>query len=164
MESHIEKIIKLALVIIIALAILLYWLLPKTRLAKYFKMNERLFVITNIIGVTCGIIGLLVTFIWPQFIVELHLWELIVTPFVLMYIYWLLIIRIKKTAEFIDEKQDYNMTTAGAITMAFSIPAMVMMFMLYYNKILDGPIWFPYYFFVTLLLFSGTTLVLFRKE
>lgn len=164
MESHIEKIIKLILVLIIALAIVLYWLLPKTRLAKHFKMNERLFIITNIIGVTCGIIGLLVTFIWPQFIVELHLWEVIVTPFALMYIYWLLIIRIRKTAEIVDEKQDYNMTKAGAITMAFSIPAMVIMFMLYYDKIFDGAIWFPYYFFVLLLFFSGTTLVLFKKE
>ncbi len=164
MESQIEKIIKLILVFIIALAIVLYWLLPKTRLAKYFKMNERLFVITNIIGVTCGIIGLVVTFILPQFIVELHLWEIIVTPFALMYIYWLLIIRIKKTAQVLDEKQDYNMTQAGAITMALSIPAMVIMFTLYYNKVFDGPIWFPYYFFVTLLFFSGTTLFLFRKE
>jgi len=164
MESHIEKIIKLALVIIIALAILLYWLLPKTRLAKYFKMNERLFVITNIIGVTCGIIGLVVTFLFPKFIVEWHLWEVIIAPFALMEIYWLLIIKIKKTAEVIDEKQDYNMTKAGAITMAASIPAMVIMFMLYYNKVFDGPIWFPYYFFVILLFFSGTTLFLFRKE
>ena len=164
MESQIEKIIKLILVFIVALAIVLYWLLPKTRLAKYFKMNERLFVITNIIGVTCGIIGLVVTFILPQFIVELHLWEIIVTPFALMYIYWLLIIRIKKTAQVLDEKQDYNMTQAGAITMALSIPAMIIMFALYYNKVFDGPIWFPYYFFVTLLFFSGTTLFLFRKE
>ena len=164
MESHIEKIIKLALVIIIAVAILLCWLLPKTKLAKYFKMNERLFVITNVIGVICGIVGLVVTFIFPQFIVELHLWEVIITPFALMYIYWLLIIKIRKTTEVLDEKQDYNMTKAGAITMALSIPAMVIMFFFYYNKVFDGPIWFPYYFFVILLFFSGTTLFLFKKE
>jgi hypothetical protein len=36
--------------------------------------------------------------------------------------------------------------------------------MLYYNKVVDGPIWFPYYLFVNMLFFSGTTLVLFRKE
>jgi len=164
MESNIEHIIKLVLVFIVALAIVLYWLLPKTRLAKHFKMNERLFIVTNIVGVICGIIGLAVTFLWPQFIVELHLWELIVAPFALIYIYWLMIVRIRKNSEIIDEKQDYNMTKAGAITMSFSIPAMVIMFMLYYNKIFNGPIWFPYYFFVTLLLFSGTTLFLFKKE
>jgi len=164
MESNIEKIIKLILVFIIALAILLYWLLPKTRLAKHFKMNERLFIITHVIGVICGLIGLVVTFIWPQVIIEWHLWEIIITPFALMEIYWLLIMRIRKTAAVLDEKQDYNMTKAGAITMAFLIPAMVIMFMLYYDKIYDGPIWFPYYFFVILLFFSGTTLFLFKKE
>ena len=164
METQIEKIIKLALVLILIIAGFLYWLLPKTKLAKHLIISEKLFIFTNIIGVICGIVGLVVTFVLPQFIVELHLWELIVTPFVLAYIYWLMIIRIRKTSEIVDEKQDYNMTKAGALTMAFSIPAMVIMFMLYYNKILDGPIWFPYYFFVTLMFFSGTTLFLFKKE
>lgn len=164
MESQAEKIIKLTLVLILVIAGLLYWLLPKTKLAKHLIMSEKRFIVTNVIGVTCGIIGLVVTFVLPQFILELHLWELIVMPFALAYIYWLMIIRIRKNTEIVDEKQDYNMTKAGAITMAFSIPAMVIMFMLYYNKIFDGPICFPYYFFVTLLFFSGTTLFLFKKE
>ena len=164
METQFEKIIKLILVVIVALGIVLFVVLPKTRLAKKFKMNEKLFLITNIIGVVCGMVGLAMTFIFPQSIVELHLWELIIMPFALVYGYWLLIIRIRKTSEIVDEKQDYNMTKAGAITMAFSIPAMVIMFQLYNNKVFDGPIWFPYYFFVTLLLFSGTTLFLFKKE
>jgi hypothetical protein len=164
MESQIEKIIKLILVAIVALGIILFFLLPKTKLAKKFRMNEKLFIITNIIGVICGMVGLAVTFVFPRSIVELHLWELIVIPFVLVEIYWLMIIRIRKTSKLIDEKQDYNMTKAGALTMAFSIPAMIFMFMLYYNKIFDGPIWFPYYFFVTLLFFSGATLFFFKKE
>lgn len=163
MEETIEKVVKLILVLILVLAGLLYWLLPKTRLAKYLKMNEALFVITNIIGMIFGVLGLGVTFVWPRFIVELHLWELIVTPFVLVYVYWALIMRIRKTSEIVDEKQDYNMTKAGAVTMAFSIPAMAFMFILYYNEIFDGPIWFPYYFFVTILIFSCSTLFYFKK-
>jgi len=163
METTIEKIIKLLLVFTVVAAGFLYWLLPKTKLARHFKMNETLFIVTNIIGMICGIVGLVVTFLFPQFIIELHLWELIVTPFALIYIYWRLIMRIRKNTEIVDEKQDYNMTRAGAITMAFSIPAMVIMFILYYNRIFNGPIWFPYYFFVTLLVFSASTLFLFRK-
>jgi len=164
MESNLEKAIKVTLLIVVILGIAIYWLLPKTRLAKRLKMSETLFIITNIIGVSCGIIGLVVTFLFPQLIVEIHLWELIVAPFALIYIYWAMIMRIRKTAAIVDEKQDYNMTKAAAITMAFSIPAMVIMFMFYYNKIFTGPIWFPYYFFVTLLLFSGSTLYLFKQE
>lgn len=164
METQLEKIIKLILVAILVLAGVLFFLLPKSRLAKKLNMNEKLFIITQIIGVICGMVGLAVTLIFPQFIVEMHLWELIVMPFVLINIYWLMIVRIRKTSKFLDEKQDYNMTKAGAITMAFSIPAMAIMFELYYNKIFAGPIWFPYYFFVTLFLFSGITLFLFKKE
>jgi hypothetical protein len=121
MESQTEKIIKLALVLILVMAGLLFWLLPKTKLAKHLIMSEKLFIFTNIIGVTCGIVGLVVTFVLPQFIVELHLWALIVMPFALAEIYWLMIIRIRKTSEIVDEKQYYNITKAGALTMAFSI-------------------------------------------
>ncbi len=164
METHFEKIIKLILIVILIIGIGLFYLLPRTKLAKKFKMNEKLFIITNIIGVICGMVGLAITFIFPKSIVELHLWELIVTPFVLIEAYWLMIIRITKQSKLIDEKQEYNMTKAGAYTMWALVPAMVIMFELYYNKIFDGPIWFPYYFFVMLLFFSGTTLWLFKKE
>lgn len=163
METQFEKIIKVSILLIIILAFVLYWLLPKTKFARHLKMNESLFIITNIIGVVCGIIGLIITFVYPEKIVEFHLWELIILPFALIEGYWLLIIRIRKTAAIIDEKQDYNMTRAGAATMAFSIPAMIIMFMLYYNEIVTGPIWFPYYFFVTIFFFCGTTLFLFKK-
>lgn len=164
MENELEKIIKIAILFILVLAFVLYWLLPKTRFAKRLKMNETLFIITNVIGIACGVIGLVVTFVYPYEIVEFHLWELIILPFALVYGYWLLIIRIRKSSEIVDEKQDYNMTKAAAMTMAFSIPAMVVMFMLYYNDIFAGPTWFPYYLFVTVLFFCGITLYLFKKE
>jgi hypothetical protein len=163
METKFEMIIKLILVIIMVLGIVCYFLLPKTRLAKKFKMNEKLFIFTNIVSVICGIVGLVTTFIVPQLIVEFHLWELIVTPFALIYLYWLIIIKIRKTSGILDEKQNSDMEKAGAITMAFSIPMMVIMFWLYTNKIFNGPIWFPYYFFVIIVLFSGSTLFLFKK-
>lgn len=158
-----EKFIKLFLVIILLMAGLSYWLLPKTKLSKHFKMNETLFVITTIIGMICGVIGLVVTFIWPQTIVEGHLWEIIVMPFVLVSIYWLIIMKIEKTSIIHDEKQIFNMTSAAAVTWVYSIPLMVFMFILYERGVLNGIIWFPYYFFVTLLIYSACTLYYFKK-
>jgi len=163
MEEIIEKIIKFILVLTFVIAGLLYWLLPKTKLAKHFKMNETLFVATNVIGIICGIIGLVVTLVWPQFIVEMHLWELILIPFVIIHVYWAIIMKTRKTLDVLDEKQEYDMTKAAAITWGLSIPAMVFLFILYDKEILSGIAWFPYYLFTALLIFSATTLFSFKK-
>jgi hypothetical protein len=163
MEFLIEKIIKFTLVFILLAAGLLYWLLPKTKIVKKIKMNESLFILTNIIGIICGATGLLVTFIWPKYVIELHLWELIVIPFALVYIYWGVIVRKLKTKDIIDEKQDFDMTKAGAFTMAFSIFAMTILFVLYSDQIIEGLIWYPYFFFSTILVFSSGTLYFFKR-
>ena len=163
MEGLTEKIIKLILVLVLVIAGLAFWLLPKTRLAKRFRVNETLFIVTNIIGMICGAIGLVVTFVWPQFIVELHLWELILIPFVLVYVYWDIIRRAQKTSNLLDEKQVFDMTHAGAATWSLSIPAMVFLFILYEKKVVSGIVWFPFYLFTSLLIFSTITLFSFRK-
>ncbi|MFQ5772537.1 MAG: hypothetical protein ACE5HX_18515 [bacterium] len=159
----IENVIKILLVSLLLIAGFLYWLLPKTKFVKHCKMNETLFVFTCVIGIICGVIGLLVTFVWPQFIVELHLWELIIMPFVLIWIYWGMIIRVRKTTEIIDEKQNLDMTRAAATTWIISIPALAFMFILYEESIMAGTVWFPYFFFMSLFVFSLSLLFFFRK-
>jgi hypothetical protein len=158
-----EKIIKLALAILVIAAALAFWLLPKTKIARKFKMSEALFMLTNIIGMICGAAGLLVTFAWSGLIVEYHLWEIILMPFVLIYVYWGIIMRTGKSLAILDEKQSLNMASAAAMTWSISIPAMAFLFILYYQNILQGMLWFPYYFFVTLLIFSASTLFYFKK-
>lgn len=163
MEDVAEKVIKSVLVSTLTLAGLLYWLLPKTNLAKHFKMNETLFVLTYVIGVIFGAVGLFVTFAWPQLIVGLHLWELILIPFVLVYTHWAIIARAANTTDILDEKQTYDVSNSAAVTWAVSIPAMVVLFILYEKGILSGVIWFPSYLFATLLIYSASTLFYFRK-
>lgn len=130
MEGTAEKIIKLALVLMLAGAILLYWLLPRTRLARRITMNETLFSVTSIVGIICGAAGLVVTVLWPQFIVQLHLWELILMPFVLLNIYWAVIMKTRRSAQILDEKQLFDMTHAAAVTWGVSITAMAILFVL----------------------------------
>ncbi len=158
-----EIIIKLGLVLTLLIAALFYWLLPKTKLAKRLEMSKSLFVITTVVGMICGVLGLIVTIAWPQFINELHLWEIILMPFVLINVYWAMIMKIKKTSIIIDEKQILNMTNAAAVTFAFSVPLMVGLFSLYEREILNGIIFFPYYFFMTIFLYSASTLFYFKR-
>lgn len=56
------------------------------------------------------------------------------------------------------------MTRAGGATSAFLIPAMAVLFIMYQNGILEGLIWFPYFLFVNILVFSAATLYNFRRN
>ena len=159
-----EKVVKLVLVLVLFIAVLLYWLLPRTRLARHFGMNETLFTVTAIIGLICGVIGLVATFVWPQLIVEWHLWELIVLPCVLIYTYWEVIQKVERTAEIVDEKQMFDMTRAGALTFSFLIPALALLFIMYQNGVVGGLVWFPYSLFVSILVYSAGTLFYFKRN
>ena len=164
METHIEKLIKLTLLLIIILAGLSYWLIPKSKLRSKFQMNENVFIITQSIGILCGVAGLFISFIYPQYIIELHLWELLIMPYFIIYIYWLIVMKIRKSTEIIDEKQEYDMGKAGGITFGISMPAMVIIFILYQNGIVKGLVWFPYYIFITIIIYSCSTLFYFKKN
>lgn len=167
-DSVYEKVFKISAFFAVIIAVLLYWLLPKTQLAKRFKMNETLFVSTCIIGMICGAIGLGVTFIWRESVVETHLFEFVLIPFGLIYVYWAIIMNIKKTsniADLLDEKQINNMTRAAAITLLLSLCVMLIMYFVSSNKVfeLEGKIWFLFYFFMTLTIYSSSTLYYFKK-
>jgi hypothetical protein len=96
-------------------------------------------------------------------VLEWHLWELAAMPLVLLYACWLVVIRRAGTGQVLDEKQDADMTRAGAVAWGISIPAMCVAFVLPDARAFEGGLWFPWYLFVTLLVFSGTTLYYFKR-
>ncbi|UCH13873.1 MAG: hypothetical protein JSV22_12300 [Bacteroidales bacterium] len=164
MEHNVEKLIKIILLVIIILAGLSYWLIPKSKLRSGFQMNDKVFIITQLIGILCGVAGLSITFIYPQYIIELHIWELVVMPYFLILTYWLIVMKIRKSTEILDEKQEYDMSKAGGITFGISLPAMIIIYILYQNGIVQGLIWFPYYIFIAILIFSCSTIFQYRKN
>jgi hypothetical protein len=163
MEDSISNIIKLSLLPVLVLAGFLYLILPRTAVGRNLKMNEAVFVLTNVIGLLCGAVGLLATFAWPHLILGAHLWELIVMPLVLIYVYWGIIMKVRKTTAILDEKQVVNMTSAAAVTWAWSILPMTVIFVLYQEQLLGGMTWFPVYVFLTLFIFSASTLYFFKR-
>jgi hypothetical protein len=163
MEGIAEKIIKLGLFFIVVLACFLYWLLPRTRLSRHFKMNEKVFVVTQIISILCSIFGLVATFFWPNAIFELHLWELLALPIFLVYVYWFIVLKATRTTELVDEKQEFDMAKGSGLSMALTVPCMALLLNLYQRGTLEGLVWFPYYLFAALLLFSAGTLYNFKK-
>jgi len=156
--------IKLFLIVILGLSFFLYWLLPKTQLAKYLKMNEKFFYVMNIIGIICGISGLITTLVWGEYILTSHYYEIILLPAFLIYFYSLIIMKVKGADNVYDEKQTYDMTRAAAISLPYTVGVMFLLFAMSKEIIVEGLVWFPFYIYFTLTIYSVSTLVYFKKS
>ncbi len=164
MNSELNILSKVVLLAMLILGSMAVWLLPKTRLVSGRQIGERLFMLTFEVGALCAACGLAVLFVWPGRVREWHLWEISVLPLVLVYMYWLAVMRKARTSHVLDEKQDANMAKAGALASGLSVPAMLIAFCLYEAGRFDAALWFPYYLFVMLLLYSLGTIYYFKRE
>jgi hypothetical protein len=68
-----------------------------------------------------------------------------------------------KNIDLVDEKQEFDMAKGAALSMALTIPCMASLLTLCQRGILEGSVWFPYYLFITLLLFSVGTRYNYKK-
>jgi len=163
MASRVEVIVKLLLVALLVVAGVVA-MVPRRRTAGRPVIGEKLFVATCAVGAICGATGLVVLFAWPQHVIAWHLWELAAMPLVLLYAYWIAMMRAAPTGQALDDKQDFDMTRAAATTWGLSVPAMCVTFALSDKSALNGGLWFPYFLFVTLLIDSGLTLYYFKRR
>jgi len=159
-----RDLIKLGLGLVLTLAGILVWVLPRTRWAGKIRMTEKTFIITQMLGILCGISGLIAASLWPDLIIEAHLMWAILLPYALIWFYYLMVMIIRKTTRIFDEKQDFNLASAGGITMALTICAMSILFQLNQAGLVRSANWYPYFFFVSIALYSGSTLILFKKN
>ena len=145
-------------------SILLAYILPKTILSKYFKIGQTYFLITNICGIIVSAIGIIAIFLFTPEIVKSYLWKILIMPYVYLQIYMLYVINAKKTTKIFDEKQDFNMTTGAAIS--FGAMIIVMAFIikpLITDQILEINLLNPFFINASILIYSITTLFLFKK-
>ncbi|HGY57461.1 MAG TPA: hypothetical protein ENK44_17270 [Caldithrix abyssi] len=159
-----EKTIKIILIVVILAAVIAAIIIPRSGLRKYLRMNETLFVTTNVLGTICGLAGLVLSIIMPATVIRLHLWELIILPFALIYMYWLMIADAQKKEQVLDEKQEFNMSGGAVVSWCVSIVFMGLVFSQYQNGNLSGGVWFLLFFFQTLTVFSAATLYFYKYK
>ena len=156
--------IKLFLVIILTMAVLVYFILPRTKFSVKLKMNTKLFYLTNIIGIVFSLIGLIVSFGWQQLILEEHLFELILLPIVFIYLYTAMIFKVQGTDKVYDEKQNQNLLQAAAITLPISIGTVFFLYLMYDEGILSGLVFFPIILYFSFTVYSASALYYFRNN
>ena len=144
--------------------IIFAFIVPKTKLEKYFKMSETFFIITNLCGIVCGISGIIVIFVLPSDIVKGYLWKILIMPYVYLQFYIGYVMIIKKTTRIFDEKQNINMTTGAGLTMAAMVIVMGSIAVpLIKNNLLPLNLLMPLYLNIMIVLYSGITLFCFKR-
>jgi hypothetical protein len=142
--------------------------------------DESIFINAQYIGILSGISGLVLVALFSIFytlIYSVPLWVikagiivmalLAIVPYGLIVIYWLILKAKVKVNEWYDEKQYQDIAKATLITLPSSLLFMGVIFILQYTisrfEILNF-IWFPLFFFFTLLMFSCITLFLNKRD
>jgi hypothetical protein len=134
--------------------------------------TEGLFVSMNVAGAISAAIGFAVmllqfdikplTRVQQKYLVLFESW-FILAPYVLIAATWLW--HAYRRGHLLDEKQRSDVNRAGVTTWLVSIPLMLVLFLIPYG---DGTypaatIWFPYYLFITLFVFSTSSLWFYNR-
>ncbi len=136
--------------------------------------DDSIFINAQYIGILSGVSGLTLITIFTLLnltIYRIPSWAvdagvivislITVIPYVLIVLYWLIIKLRERVVEWYDEKQFQDITRASLVTMIGSTIIMagifvIQQFVIVFNFL--NEIWFPFYFFLILLLFSASTL------
>ncbi len=136
--------------------------------------DDSIFINAQYIGILSGISGLILITIFsflyltvyplPSWAVDagiIVISLIAVIPYILIVFYWLIIKLREGISEWYDEKQYQDITRASLVTLIASIIVMAAIFVVqYFVRAFNimSEIWFPFYIFLVLLLFSASTL------
>lgn len=139
-------------------------------------VDEIMFEVTQYIGIACGFMGLAFTVYAYVALGDFRisnwlLWLLmfyslaIIFPWFTLIIYWIIRLSRKSRLTLYDEKQKHDLASSGMIAWLASIPLMIIILIrsLGQPSSLTVYLWFPSYLFFTLLVFSASLLLKFKR-
>jgi len=142
--------------------------LKSQKISEPIFKDESLFISTQYIGIASGVAGLSVLCLNSVLNLPLEIFTgvsivlciIVLAPYCLASFYWFLIKSKEKDGEWYDEKQFTDITKAGFATLVFSLPCLAVLYYLDFQSVENvlSFLWFPFYVFFSLLLFSGSTL------
>ncbi|MCL6086793.1 MAG: hypothetical protein M1475_00105 [Actinobacteria bacterium] len=135
--------------------------------------DEAIFINVQYIGIFTGTLGLIILTALSVFA---PLWAIkkgivtvcatLILPYAIIAAYWLIMKFRERLTEWYDEKQFQDVTKASLISFISSMVILAIFFIIQ-NTVtkfqLLNVIWFPLYFFIALVIFSGTILYLNKK-
>ncbi|MGZ5471898.1 MAG: hypothetical protein ACXWE0_09510, partial [Nitrososphaeraceae archaeon] len=135
--------------------------------------DEAVFINAQYIGVFTSVLGLIIltslSLFSPLWAIKkgiVTVCTVLVIPYIAIAFYWLVLKVRERVTEWYDEKQFQDVTKAGLISFISSIIILAIFFVIQNTLskfLLLNVIWFPLYFFMALLIFSGTIIYLNKK-
>lgn len=140
---------------------------------KYVVRDSNIFLIVQYVGIICGLLGLSSSslgFLFPRaWTLQIHTTissVVLLIPYTLVVIYWLLVKLQEKTRQWYDEKQLQDIGKSAFLTLVASIIFMILLFIVNYNNLggVVSILWLPLYLFLVLFLFSLGNLYFSRRD
>jgi hypothetical protein len=166
---------------------LIYFIVLSKSVDKYVitksVSREQIFVAMNIIGIVCGVVGILLVLLFSQvyngvqmsIAYKLIPYCLVLLPYLLSLAGWGIRYFRDKRAGWYDEKQNSDINGSGMIALLVSLGVTIGLAIFYFHKIpevfgnIDIPgvvtvLLLPFYCFVVLFIFSVTALYKFKNN
>ncbi|WP_430973296.1 hypothetical protein [Sunxiuqinia rutila] len=127
-------------------------------------VSEQLFISLNVVGIVCGLTGLLLvtaeyylrtnpqTYKW----IVIPYSVFVFLPYLLILIGWFIHAVRGRQSGWYDEKQRFDIYKSATVTLVSSVPIMLVLFFSNFNNItgIISMLWLPFYLFIVLLIFS----------
>jgi len=130
---------------------------------KHIAQDSNIFLIVQYVGIICGLMGLsssslgfLFSRAWSLQIHTTMSSIILLIPYTLVVLYWVLVKFQEKTSQWYDEKQIQDIGKSAFLTLAMSLVFMTGLFIANYNHLggVVSILWLPLYLFSVLLFFS----------
>lgn len=146
----------------LALSTLIYIILPHTRWIERITPDSTTFRITHVFAIIYALISLVMVASAPEVLLRDQLWLVLVTPFIVLTFYWLITKQQLRSAAVYEARQLFATARIASMVFVFGCVGMFIMLVLYQNRIVGGEIWLPLYIFITILVNSTISLIVFR--
>lgn len=140
-------------------------------------VDEIIYEVTQYVGIVCGLIGVIfTTYVYVALkdftMIDWLVWLLmfyclvIILPYFTVIIYWIIRLAGRSEMTVFDEKIRQDIAQSGLTAWLVSIPVMVLIFVSGFGKTPSATMlmWFPFYLFSTLLVFSVSLLEKYKKR
>ncbi len=134
---------------------------------KNIEKDSNIFQIAQYVGITCGVLGLALSSLgflysraWSLTIHSVMGPIILLTPYILVVIYWFVIKLQERDRVFYDEKQILDIGKSAFLTLLTSVIFMISLFITNFSNLngIVSILWLPLYLFFVLFIFSSANL------
>ncbi len=152
-------------IIILAILLILFisaWIISKSNLSQKIKMNDKLFLIANLVLLLCSLFGFILTLIIGNQILQSHLFEIILIPALIAFLITGISTKKENAEEQYDEKQKSDMRDAATFSWMMIIITTFVLYAMYSAGNIGGLIFFPIILFIAFTAYAGSLIYFYK--